>query len=129
ESLLNHSLLRREDQTFGEPRLRMLESVREFALELLADSGELEATARRHAEFFLALAEAAEPHLQGAAQNEWLARLEAEHDNLRAALAWALAHGRVELALRPAWALGRFWLMHGHLREGRRWLEQALAAG
>src|SRR5262249_58278232 len=101
----------------------------ELALELLVDSGELEATAGRHAEYFLALAEAAEPHLRGAEQDEWLARLEAEHDNLRAALSWALAHGQVELALRPAWGLGRVWLVDGPPRQGRGWRGQAPGRG
>src|SRR5262249_45749603 len=122
DSLLNKSLLRREDHRSGEPRLRMLESVRELALEHLASNGDAEAAARRHAAYFLTLAEKAASKLAGAEQAEWLARLAAEHDNIRAALAWALAEGEGELALRLARAMGRFWFLHGHLSEGRRWL-------
>ena len=82
----------------------------------------------RHAGYFLTLAERAEPELHGAEQMAWLARLEAEHDNLRAVLGWSLVAHQVETALRLAGALGWFWFLRGHLLEGHRWLEQALAA-
>ena len=111
----------------GGVRYRMLEPVRQYALDKLEESDEAEEARRRHAEFFLALAEDAEPRLRGAEDVEWLERLEREHDNLRAALSWALERGEVELALRLAGALWTFWHAHGHSGEGRKWLEEALA--
>jgi len=134
-SLVDKSLLEPSD-VHGEPRFGMLETIREYALERLADSGEAEVVRRRHANFFLALAEETEPKLDGAEQVAWLNRLETEHDNLRAALGWALeregacpepAEGAdAELGLRLAAALGQFWFMRGHWTEARRWLERAL---
>jgi tetratricopeptide (TPR) repeat protein len=82
----------------------------------------------RHAAYYLALAERAEPELRGPQQVQWLDRLEAEHDNLRAALAWALDQRAAEVALRLGAALRQFWEIHNHVREGGRWLEAALAA-
>jgi DNA-binding CsgD family transcriptional regulator len=101
--------------------------VRQYALDKLEESDEAEEARRRHAGFFLALAEDAEPRLRGAEDVEWLERLEREHDNLRAALSWALERGEVELALRLGGALWMFWQVHGHEGEGRKWLEEALA--
>ena len=83
----------------------------------------------RHADYYLALAEAAEPGLLGAGQLAWLDRLEREHDNLRAALDWLRAQGDAEGAARLAASLGRFWFISGHLAEGRRWLEPVLSYG
>jgi non-specific serine/threonine protein kinase len=111
----------------GGARYRLLEPVRQYALDKLEESDEAEEARRRHAEFFLVLAEDAEPRLRGAEDVEWLERLEREHDNLRAALSWALERGEVELALRLAGALWTFWHAHGHSGEGRKWLEEALA--
>ena len=105
----------------------MLETVHEFARKKLEESGAAEEMKRPHARYFLALAEDAEPRLRGPEDVEWLERLEPEHDNLRAALSWALDGEEVELALRLGGALGVFWHAHGHLGEGRRWLEAALA--
>ncbi len=105
----------------------MLETIREYAHEQLRASNEIEAAQRIHAAYFLALAEAAEAALIGPQQTEWLRRLEAEHDNLRAVLGWATACDEAETALRLAGSLWRFWQMHGHVREGRRWLAAALA--
>jgi tetratricopeptide (TPR) repeat protein len=108
-------------------RYRMLEPVRHYAREKLKESGEVEEVRRRHATFFLVLAEAAESRLRGPEDVEWLERLEQEHDNMRAALFWTLERGEVELGLRLAGALWRFWEARGHYSEGSRWLEEALA--
>src|SRR5262249_2373794 len=102
-------------------------TIREYGLEGLAASGEAEALGRGHAAYYLARAEAAEPKLRTAERSVWLERLEQEHDNLRAALAWAQATpGGGETALRLAGRLAWFWWARGHLSEGRRWLEAAL---
>jgi predicted ATPase/class 3 adenylate cyclase len=126
ESLVDKSLLREEEGPGGEPRFVMLETVHEYAREKLEESGEAEELRRLHARYFLALAEEAEPELKGPRQYEWLERLEAEHDNIRAALSWVLEEGEIELGLRLAGALRRFWHVRGYFDEGRRWLEQAL---
>jgi predicted ATPase len=122
QSLVDKSLLRHTDERFW-----MLETIREYAAELLDASGERESAARRHRDFFLALAEEAEPRLRGA-PGPWLDRLELEHDNVRAALDRLEAAGEGVLLQRLAGALWRFWYLRGHLAEGRRWLERALAA-
>ena len=127
-SLVDKSLVRQRDGADGEPRFGLLETIREFALEKLEEKGELEELRRRHAERFLALVEAAEPELLRANQVVWLERLDVEHDNIRAALAWATAAGEVELALRLAGALVRFWSTRGLMREGRTRLAVALAS-
>jgi predicted ATPase/Tfp pilus assembly protein PilF len=126
-SLLDKSLLRQEEGTKGEPRFVMLDTVHEFAREKLEQSAEAEKIKRAHAQYFITLAEAAHPQLRGANQLEWLDRLEVEHDNMRAALTWTLERKEAELALRLGGALWWFWWMRGHLSEGRRWLEEALA--
>jgi len=108
-------------------RYWMLETIREYAIERLEESGEAEKLRRRHADHFLALAEEAEPHLRGSPK-EWLDRLEADNDNLRATFDRLEVSGEKELALRLAGALERYWYMRGHLAEGRRRLESALAA-
>jgi non-specific serine/threonine protein kinase len=130
-ALVDHSFLRRVDLPQGEPRFRMLETIREFAGEQLAASGEAPATRRAHATFFLALAEQAdtEAALYGPEQGRWLDRLEADHPNLRAALSWAIAQLDEETSLRLAASLWLFWYVRGHSSEGRRWLERALALG
>ncbi|MGY1709299.1 hypothetical protein ACI8AC_07275 [Geodermatophilus sp. SYSU D00758] len=109
-------------------RYGLLEPVRQYALEKLADSGEEDQVRARHADWCLTLAERVEPELSGAEQSRWLDLLDAEHDNLRAAL--AEEHGRTDhdAVLRLAVALRRFWYVRGHLREGRRWLQAALTA-
>lgn len=104
----------------------MLEPVKQYAREKLEGGGEAEEVRRRHATFFLALAEEAEPRLRGPQDVAWLGRLEAEHGNLRAALSWALVQRDDERGLRLAGALWRFWEAHGHYTEGRRWLAEAL---
>ena len=125
-SLLDKSLLRQQEQASGEPRFRMLETIREYGLECLTASGEEPAVRRAHADYFLTLVEAAELALAGPDQATWLERLEAEHDNLRAALRWAEESGEAEIGLRLAGALCQFWLMRGHLREGQERLARLL---
>jgi predicted ATPase/DNA-binding CsgD family transcriptional regulator len=125
--LTEHGLLHREIVA-GEPRFTMPETICEYALERLEASGEAETTRRRHATYFLTLAEDAAPALLGPDQEAWLVPLESEHDNLRAALRWSLAHDPA-LSLRLAAALWRFWSAHGYIQEGRRWLERTLATG
>jgi tetratricopeptide (TPR) repeat protein len=126
-SLLDKSLIRQEEGPGGEPRFVMLETVHEFAREKLERSGEAESIKRAHAEYFLTLAEEADPELRGANQLQWLERLEAEHDNMRAALSWALERNEAEVALKLGGALSSFWLLRDYHSEGRRWLEEALA--
>jgi predicted ATPase len=129
ESLLEKSLLRQEEGPGGEPRFVMLETIHEYARVKLQQSGEAETIKRAHAQYFLTLAEEAYPKLKSPDQLGWLDRLEAEHDNMRAALAWALETGDVVTELRLAAALERFWFLRGPLSEGRGWLEEALAKG
>jgi tetratricopeptide (TPR) repeat protein len=129
-SLLDKSLIRQEEGVGGEPRFVMLETVHEFAREKLEQSGEAEEIRRVHAQYFLTLAEEAFPELRGPNQLEWLERLErleAEHDNMRAALSCAFERKEVEVALRLGGALWWFWWMRGYYSESRRWLEEALA--
>jgi predicted ATPase/class 3 adenylate cyclase len=126
-SLVDKSLVRQGEGPEGEPRFRMLETIREYGLEQLEAAGEAEALRQRHAEYHLALAEAFEPTpwlIQGDPQPD---RLEADYDNLRAALAWyrACADGG-EALLRLAASLRWFWASRGYLGEGRLWLEAAL---
>jgi len=126
ESLLDKSLLLR-DEVRGEVRYSMLETVSEYAAEKLSQSGELEALRWRHARYYLGFAEKAKDHLQGPQQVEWLGSLEREQNNARAVLAFLLEHGEAMLALRLGSALWRFWQLHGHLTEGRLWLDRSLA--
>ncbi len=128
EHLTQHSLVRQEEVPGGEPRFRMLETIREYGLDQLNQAGEADESLQRHAEFFLAFADNAKPHLRAADQKTWLDRLEIEHDNLRVALGWALTHDP-RIALRLSGALFWFWFARGHLSEGRRWLHQAVAVG
>jgi tetratricopeptide (TPR) repeat protein len=108
-------------------RYRMLDVVGEFAAERAADEGETDTFARRHAEYFLALAEAAEPNLGAATQGAWHRRLESDLGNLRAAMRWARDGDQADVALRLAGALWQFWRLYGGFTEGRRWLEAAIA--
>ena len=125
-SLVNKSLLRQIEGTGDEPRFTMLETIREYALECLGESGETESLRCKHAEYHLVLAEKAEPELAGRQQVAWLDRLEGEHDNLRAALGWAIEHCEGSWALRLGGALGQFWFMRSYFSEGRWWLAKAL---
>lgn len=112
----------------GDARYRLLEIMRLYAREQLKESGEEEATWARHAAYYLEIAETAESKLHTLEQAVWLDRLEQEHDNLRAALRWALDQGESTTGLRIAGALARFWAVRGYATEGRRWLEDLLAA-
>jgi excisionase family DNA binding protein len=126
--LVDASLLRRVEASDGEPRFEMLETIGEYGLEQLQATGELGSARDRHAAYFLAFAEGAEPGLRGRGQIAQIAGLEAEHDNLRAALSWFLAApGHAGEALRMTGALHWFWYLRGHFSEGRHWLEGALA--
>lgn len=117
--LVEESLLRREDDAHREPRFVLLETIREFGLECLKTSGESEVIRRRHAMFFLHLAETAEVELMGADPGKWLDRLESEQENLRAASEWALEQEELEIAMRIDAALWRFWWMRGYPAAGR----------
>ncbi|MDP9367270.1 MAG: tetratricopeptide repeat protein [Chloroflexota bacterium] len=127
--LVDDSLLQGSEPRDGEPRFSMLETVREYALERLAESGEEAAIRAAHAAWFLDVAEQAEVELAGPHQITWLSRLEADHENLRVALDWSSTGGDAGIGLRLASALWRFWAPRGHLREGREWLERALLTG
>jgi predicted ATPase/DNA-binding CsgD family transcriptional regulator/transcriptional regulator with XRE-family HTH domain len=152
-ALVDQSLVQRSANTDGEPRFAMLETIREYALEQLEASGEAGAVRQQHAAYYLQLVEMAEPQFHGPDQAVWVARLEAEHDNLRAALDFCLIDketrrqgdneiaeyaqvisvspdllvSRSELGLRLVVGLGPFWQVRGYSREGRAWLEAALA--
>ncbi|MGH2816099.1 MAG: ATP-binding protein, partial [Actinomycetota bacterium] len=126
-SLVDKSLIRRVEPPGLPARFSMLETIREFGLEQLEATGDLEPVRRRHAEHYLGLAEEAEAHLTGEDQGEWLDRCDQEHANVRAALRWAIETGDAERAQGAAGALWRFWQQRGHLTEGRRWLEEVLA--
>ena len=126
DELADQSLLRRQPD-FDEPRLLMLHVIREFAGEMLVESGEADAIRDRHAASYQALAEAAAPHLFGPEQRRWLDRLEMDHDNFRAAFDWAVAKGDAKRAMCLGAAFWRFWQMRGHLREGHARLSAVLA--
>lgn len=129
-ALVDQSMLQQAHTPDGEPRLGMLESLREYALErLAARSKEWSVLRRRHARYFMALAESAEPKFEGAQQAAWLDRLEREHDNLQAALAWCCAsEADAEVGLKLAGALWQFWLVRGYVNEGRMWFARILPA-
>ena len=128
-ALLDQSMLGQELGIAGEIRLTMLETLCEYALERLTASGEVALLRHRHALYYLARAEAAEPLFRSTDWSLWRARLMADHDNLRAALAWSQASGEHELGLRLVGALRPFWELAGHFGEGRRWADELLAQG
>ena len=128
--LVDQSLVVAEAQPDGTARYRLLETLRQYARQRLAAGADAGRRYDRHAAHYLALAEDAEPRTGGASDPDahaQLARLEAEHDNLRAALRWWAARGRAEPGLRLAGALRQFWYRGGHLTEGRAWLATFLA--
>jgi tetratricopeptide (TPR) repeat protein len=124
--LVNKSLVVADREQGQETRYRLLETIRQYALERLAASGEADARRRQHLAYFVGLAERAEPHLRAFAMVVWLDRLEAERDNIRTALEWA-QETDVEAELRLAGALWMFWHLRGHGNEGSDWLERALS--
>jgi predicted ATPase len=112
----------------GRPRYRLLDTLRAFGSECLEGRGEAEELRRRHAAFMLEFAELSWTRFRGPEQTTWLNRLEEDHGNIRAALGWSLSMADADMAVRLAGAVAPFWDLHGHYREGRRWLERALAA-
>ncbi len=135
-ALVDKSLLRREGpsadgEAGGDGRFVMLRTILEYARERLAESGEEDLLRRRHLAYVVTTAEYAEPQLMGADQRAWHERLEADHDNLRAALRWSIVVGEEESGLRIVAAVWRFWWSRGYLSEGRRWFAdlRATASG
>jgi predicted ATPase/DNA-binding NarL/FixJ family response regulator len=126
-ALVEQSLLHQVPGPGRAPRYAMLETVREFARERLAGSGEADAVRAAHAAYFLALAKRLIPEAPGTPIVPWTAIIEAEHPNLRAALEWLAAASDATAFLRLATRLWLFWYLKGHLSEGREWLEQAVA--
>ena len=126
-ALVDNNLVRSVEAPDGEPRFVMLETIREYGLERLSDSGEERAIRRRHAEHWIEVAEQASEALAGPEQATWTRRLEDNHDNFRSALGWALESGEAELGLRLGAALQDFWRVGSHGREGVRWLGELLA--
>jgi predicted ATPase/class 3 adenylate cyclase len=134
-SLIDKSLLHQTEQEGQEPRLVMLETIREYGLEQMLVNGEIETARQGHAEYYLRLSEQAEPELVGPRQAMWLEWLEREHENLRAVMQWSLEQAEGDrsdarcrdIALRLGGALRQFWYMRSYFSEGRDFLERALA--
>ncbi len=124
--LIDQSLVHMQERG-GEVRYRLLEIIQQYGRDKLEEMGEVVSLRRRHRDWYLGLAEQAEQELVGRQQAAWLDRLEAEHDNLRAALRWSLEQNEGEAAARIAASIWSFWLLHGHLSEGRQWLDRTLA--
>ncbi len=120
--LVDRSLVVAEP-TGGETRYRLLETMREYGREALAAAGEAPAVFHQHLAWYAALAEEAEPQLEGGGQAEWLERLDQERENIRQALSWATADGDAQTGVRLVTAMGRFWTIRSHLAEGAAWLE------
>jgi non-specific serine/threonine protein kinase len=126
-NLAEQSLVMAQTSPEGRTRYRILEPVRQYALEKLRESSEEDEVRLRHAGYYLALAEEAEARIKGHEQVEWLDRLEAENDNLRAAIVWALEAEEAQTAARFGWALGMYWVMRARHSEGRLLMEQTIA--
>ncbi len=126
-SLSDHSLVNQRAQADGDTRLTMLQTIQEFAAEALAAAGERTASTKAHAAYYVLLAEDAAAAMSGPERDLWLQRLDADHDNLRAAFDWTLAADRLDWALRLGLALFSFWQWRGHINEGRERL-RALCA-
>jgi non-specific serine/threonine protein kinase len=125
--LVDKSLLLVEQQ--DQPRYRFLEPIRQYARDKLNETRESNLIQDRHLNYYLRVAEEAEPHLFGVVQQDWKNRLELDHDNLRVALAWSLESNQIEAGLKMAGAVAWFWHSKGHLSEGNLWLENLLASG
>jgi len=125
-ALVDHSLITRADRG-GVVRFRMLEVIRQYAEECLLESGSADELGRRHAQAYVALAEASVPHVFRRDRKHWFDLLEADHDNLRTAMDRLIEGGEVDEALRMGWAAWRFWQARGHLFEARQRVEEALA--
>jgi predicted ATPase/Tfp pilus assembly protein PilF len=125
-NLLDNSMLTSSVGEQGDMRVGMLDSIREYAMEQLIESGELEVVRRNQAEFYLALVEQAKPYLYGADETLWAGRLRAERDNIRAVLTWARERD-VELGLRLCGSIWHFWESHNSIVDGHAWLESLLA--
>jgi predicted ATPase/class 3 adenylate cyclase len=133
-TLVDESLLRLqaglsiEQEGSGEPRFGMLDTIREYALERLAESGEGDTIRQHHAAYYLGMVDEADAQLRGVERQLWLDRLEVEHDNLQAALGWSETEARdTEAGSRLVGALSWFWFLRGYLKPGARWLEDALS--
>jgi predicted ATPase/class 3 adenylate cyclase/DNA-binding CsgD family transcriptional regulator len=127
-SLVDKSLLKQHDSgSGGEPRFTMLETIREYALERLTSSDEADAIRRHHADFFLALAQEADPKLTSRERGVWMRRLIVEYDNLRAVFQWSKENKETMVGLQLAGSLNWFWNFNGNFSEGRSWLETTLA--
>ncbi|MGH2372868.1 MAG: ATP-binding protein [bacterium] len=124
--LVDKSLVVAEEED-RENRYRLLETVKQYGRDKLVEAGEAPAVRHRHLEWFLAFVESAGPKLQTAEQLVWLSRLDAEHDNIRGALEWALESAHEEIPARMAEALWWFWTLRGRTTEGREWLSKAVA--
>jgi predicted ATPase/class 3 adenylate cyclase len=128
-ALVEKSLVRGVDSEGDEPRFRMLQTIREFGLERLTAAGELAVVRDRHLQAMADLAEVAERPLVGLDTKRWLDRLELEHDNVRAALRWALESGQTELGMLTAGRIWRFWHQRGHIGEGLAITRELLTQG
>jgi predicted ATPase len=128
-ALVNKSLVMAEREAGQEARYRLLETIRQYGREKLSESGEAGTIRDQQLAFFLALAQRAEPEVQGADQKAWFERLESEHDNLRAALEWSLESGEkgAESGLQMACSLWWYWFMRGYSDEGGKWLQRSLS--
>jgi len=125
--LVDKNMLTLADNADSEPRVSMLEMLREFAHERLVESGELADAQRRHAEYVLAFTQTGTGQLSGAAQAQWLTRFELEHGNIRAALQYLSRESAAASGFRLVAAVWRFWWLHGHLTEGIGWIRRFLA--
>jgi len=126
-SLVDKSLVQQVDDPLGEPRFTMLETIREYSLELLNGSDEAEEIHWRHAAFYLEMLETAAPDFYGPKQQVWFDKIEREFDNVRAMVRWSLVRGEVELVARAGWALWYFWWNRGYHGEAGQWIQDVIS--